>query len=176
VLVILFDMLKGFIATSIIARLYLDSSLPFHNRTPFDDFTVLQIIAGSAAVLGHVWTVFAGFKGGKGIAAAGGMLIGIAPVELLVSLIIFAIVFVASRYVSLGSISAAAAFPLTMVVRVNIFNVEIAGYHTLIVFIIGVSLLIIYTHRGNIKRLAEGTENKLTNFRNSYKRGNRTQS
>ncbi len=169
VLVIVFDILKGFIATSIIARLYLDPSLPFSNRTPFEDFTILQIIAGSAAVLGHIWTAFAGFKGGKGIATAGGMMLGIAPVELLVSLIIFMIVFVASRYVSLGSLSAAVAFPLTMVVRVNLFNVEIAGYHTLIVFIIGISLLVIFTHRTNIKRLIEGSENKLTHFRNSYK-------
>ncbi len=176
VLVIVLDVVKGFIATGVIARLYLDPSLPFNNRTPFEDFTVLQIIAGSAAVIGHIWTVFAGFKGGKGIATAGGMLIGIAPVELLVSLGVFAIVFIASRYVSLGSISAAVAFPLTMVVRVNIFNVEIAGYHTLILFIIGVSTLVIFTHRANIKRLIEGTEHKLTNFRNSYKKGTRTHS
>jgi len=176
ILVILFDILKGFIATSIIARLYFDSALPFNNRTPFEDFTVLQIIAGSAAVLGHIWTAFAGFKGGKGIATAGGMMIGIAPIEVLVSLIIFTIVFVASRYVSLGSLSAAVAFPLTMVVRVNIFNVEIAGYHTLIVFIIGISLLVIFTHRANIKRLVEGTESRLTHFRNSYKKGNRISS
>ncbi len=176
VLVIVFDVLKGFIATSIIARLYFDSTLPFNNRTPFEDFTVLQIIAGSAAVLGHIWTAFAGFKGGKGIATAGGMLIGIAPIEVLVSLIIFSIVFVISRYVSLGSLSAAAAFPLTMVIRVNIFNVEIAGYHTLIFFIIGISLLVIFTHRANIKRLIEGTENRLTHFRNSYRKGDRAHS
>jgi glycerol-3-phosphate acyltransferase PlsY len=174
VLVIIFDILKGFIATSVIARLYFDSSLPFNNRTPFEDFTVLQIIAGSAAVLGHIWTAFAGFKGGKGIATAGGMFIGIAPIEVLVSLIIFTIVFVISRYVSLGSLSAAIAFPLTMVVRVNIFNVEIAGYHTLIFFITGISLLVIFTHRANIKRLIEGTENRLTHFRNSYRKGDRS--
>lgn len=176
VLVILFDILKGFIATSIVARLYFDPSLPFNNRTPFEDFTVLQIIAGSAAVLGHIWTAFAGFKGGKGIATAGGMLIGVAPIEVLVSLVIFTIVFVASRYVSLGSLTAAIAFPLTMVVRVNIFNVQIAGYHTLIFFIMGISLLVIYTHRANIKRLVEGTENKLTHFRNSHRKGTRGQS
>jgi glycerol-3-phosphate acyltransferase PlsY len=173
VFVIIFDILKGFIATSIIARLYFDSTLPFNNRTPFEDFTVLQIIAGSAAVLGHIWTAFAGFKGGKGIATAGGMFLGIAPVEVLVSLIIFMIVFVMSRYVSLGSLSAAIAFPLTMVVRVNIFNVEIAGYHTLIFFIIGISLLVIFTHRANIKRLIEGSENRLTHFRNSHRKGDR---
>jgi glycerol-3-phosphate acyltransferase PlsY len=176
VIVIIFDILKGFIATSIIARLYFESSLPFSNKTPFEDFTVLQIIAGSAAVLGHIWTAFAGFKGGKGIATAGGMLIGIAPVEVLVSLIIFLIVFVASRYVSLGSLSAAIAFPLTMVVRVNFFNVQVAGYHTLIFFVMGISLLVIFTHRANIKRLIEGTENKLTHFRKSYRKGTRVHS
>ncbi len=170
VLVIIVDMLKGFVATSVIARVCFESSLPFHNSTPFQDFTIFQVIAGSATVLGHIWTVFAGFKGGKGIATAGGMLIGIAPVEVAVSITIFAIVFILSRYVSLGSITAAIVFPLTMFVRANVFNVEIRGYHTLIVFTIVISLLLIYTHRTNIKRLLKGTENKLTSFRNSLKK------
>ena len=74
---------------------------------------------------------------------------------------IFAIVFLISHYVSLGSLSAAIAFPLTMFTRENIFNVDIEGYNTLIFFSIGVSLLIIYTHRANIKRLLKGTENRI---------------
>lgn len=161
VLVIALDMAKGLIATILVSRLMF-GALPFENKTPFDDYTVVQIIAGCSAMLGHIWTLFAGFRGGKGIATAGGMLIGIAPVEVAVSFGIFAIVFMVSHYVSLGSLSAAVAFPLTMFFRENVFLVEIEGYHTLIYFSIGIALLIIYTHRSNIRRLLAGTENRIS--------------
>jgi glycerol-3-phosphate acyltransferase PlsY len=164
VFVILMDMAKGLFSTLVVARL-MYGSIPFHNATPFDDFTVVQIIAGCAAILGHVWTVFAGFKGGKGIATAGGMLIGIAPVEVAVSFGVFLIVFLISNYVSLGSLSAAVSFPLTMFLRENVFMVDIPGYKTLILFTIGISLLIVYTHRANITRLLRGTENKISTSR-----------
>ena len=122
---------------------------------------MVQIIAGCAAILGHIWTVFAGFRGGKGIATAGGMLIGIAPVEVAVSFGVFTVFLLLSHYVSLGSLSAAVAFPLTMFFRENIFLVNIEGYRTLIYFSLAISLLIIYTHRANIKRLLKGTENRI---------------
>ncbi len=166
-LVILIDICKGVLATIVVARLFWDPTLPFQNRTPFEDFTVVQIICGVAAILGHVWTLFAGFRGGKGVATGAGMLLGLAPVEFAVAVGIFAAVFVAFRYVSLGSIAAAVAFPLTMFFRENVFMVEIQGYHTLIFFAIGTALLLIYTHRQNIKRLLAGTEHKLTSFRGS---------
>lgn len=164
VFVILMDMAKGLFSTLVVARL-MYGSIPFNNATPFDDFTVVQIIAGCAAILGHVWTVFAGFRGGKGIATAGGMLIGIAPVEVAVSFGVFLIVFLISNYVSLGSLSAAVSFPLTMFLRENVFMVDIPGYKTLILFTIGISLLIVYTHRANITRLLRGTENKISTSR-----------
>ena len=171
VFVILMDMAKGLIATMLLARL-MYGPIPFENRTPFDDFTVVQIIAGCAAILGHVWTLFAGFKGGKGIATAGGMLLGIAPIEVAVAFGVFLIVFVLSQYVSLGSLSAAVAFPLTMFFRENVFMVEIEGYHTLIFFSIGISLLIVFTHRANIKRLIAGTENRMSAARLLGRKGN----
>ncbi|MEI7672768.1 MAG: glycerol-3-phosphate 1-O-acyltransferase PlsY [Deltaproteobacteria bacterium] len=164
VFVILMDMAKGLFATLVIARL-MDGPIPFANATPFDDFTVVQIIAGCAAILGHVWTLFAGFRGGKGLATAGGMLIGVAPVDVGVAIAVFAIVFLVTNYVSLGSVSAAVAFPLTMFFRENVFMVNIEGYHTLIFFSIGISLLILFTHRSNISRLLRGTETRITSFR-----------
>jgi len=157
--VIVCDIAKGLFATMVIARLML--VLPIESRPPFDDYTVVQIIAGCLAMLGHIWTLFAGFKGGKGIATAGGMLIGIAPIEVAVSLGVFMIVLLISHYVSLGSLSAAASFPLTMVLRENVFMVDIQSYHTLVWFSMGISLLIIYTHRANIQRLLKGTENRI---------------
>lgn len=161
VFVILADLAKGLVATMLVSRL-MYGPIPFENKTPFDDFTVVQIIAGCAAILGHVWTVFAGFRGGKGIATAGGMLLGIAPVEVAVSLSVFALVLLLSQYVSLGSLSAAVAFPLTMFFRENVFMAAVEGYNTLIFFSIGISLLIIFNHRSNIKRLLRGTETKLS--------------
>jgi glycerol-3-phosphate acyltransferase PlsY len=162
--VIALDMAKGMVATMLVARL-MEGPIPFSNATPFDDFTVVQIIAGCSAILGHIWTVFAGFKGGKGIATAGGMLIGIAPIEVAVSFGVFAVVFLLTHYVSLGSLSAAVAFPLTMFFRENVFMVDVPGYGTLIFFSIGISLLIIYTHRTNIVRLLRGKENRIASIR-----------
>lgn len=158
--VIVCDMAKGLFATMVVSLLIF--VLPFETRPPFDDYTVVQIIAGCVAMLGHIWTLFAGFKGGKGIATAGGMLIGIAPIEVAVSLGVFAIVLLISHYVSLGSLTAATTFPLTMFLRENFFMVEIPGYHTLIWFSVGISLLIIYTHRSNVQRLLKGTENRIS--------------
>ena len=159
--VVIMDASKGIIATTVVARLFWDPTLPFYNRTPFDDFTIIQMICGGAAIFGHVWTVFAGFKGGKGIATAAGMLIGIAPTEFAVSAAIFFIFFFSFRYVSLGSIMAAIAFPLSLIVRYNILSDEIHSYKTLVFFSIGIALFLIYSHRANIKRLMEGSERKV---------------
>ncbi len=160
-LVILLDALKGSIAVILIARLYL-GSFPFPNATPFDDFTLVQIIAGISAVVGHIWTIFAGFKGGKGIATGLGVLIAVVTIDMLFALAVFLIVVSVSRYISLASITAAASVPIVMIVRENIFHVEISGYHTVLPFVIGLALLIIYTHRANVSRLLAGNENKFS--------------
>jgi acyl phosphate:glycerol-3-phosphate acyltransferase len=165
IFVIIVDALKGVIATTVIARLFWDPTLPFYNHTPFDDFTIIQMICGGAAVIGHVWTVFAGFKGGKGIATGSGMLIGIAPTEFAVSIAVFLIFLYAFRYVSLGSIMAAASFPLSLIIRYNILSDEIHSYKTLVFFSTGIALFLIYSHRANIKRLIEGTERKITGLK-----------
>jgi glycerol-3-phosphate acyltransferase PlsY len=161
VFVILVDILKGYAATQLIPKL-MYGPIPFQNLTPFEDFTVIQIIAGCAAIIGHIWTAFGSFRGGKGIATAGGVLVGLASIEMLVALGVFIVVFVASRYVSLGSVSAALSVPLAMLLRHNVFHAQLQGYNTLIFFSIGISLLLVYTHRENIRRLLAGTENRLT--------------
>jgi glycerol-3-phosphate acyltransferase PlsY len=161
VFVILIDILKGYAATQVIPKL-MYGPIPFQNRTPFEDFTVIQIIAGCAAIIGHIWTAFGSFRGGKGIATAGGVLVGLASIEMLVALVVFIVVFVASRYVSLGSVSAAISVPLAMLLRHNVFHAQLQGYNTLIFFSFGISLLLVYTHRENIRRLMAGTENRLT--------------
>jgi len=160
-LVILLDALKGVIVVVFIARLQY-GSMPFANLTPFDDLTLIQIIAGISAVIGHIWTVFAGFRGGKGIATALGMLLMISTVDMLIAIGVFVIVVTISRYVSLGSILGAIAVPLALVVRENIFNVNVPGYNTLLPFVVGLSLLVIFTHRRNVVRLLNGSESKIS--------------
>ncbi len=161
VLVIILDALKGALAVIVIARLYLDS-FPFTNVTPFDDFTLVQIICGISAVIGHIWTVFAGFRGGKGIATALGFLITLITIDMLLALVVFTLTVTISRYISLGSILAAVSIPLILIIRENIFGVDIPGYNTLLPFIIALVLLVIYTHRKNIDRLLKGSESKIS--------------
>ena len=160
-LVVILDALKGVFAVVIIARLYL-GSFPFSNTTPFDDFTLVQFIAGISAVIGHIWTVFAGFKGGKGIATGLGVLVSIVTVDMLIGIGVFILVASLSKYVSLASISAAIAVPLTMIIRENIFGVNIPSYNTIIFLAFGLTLLVIYTHRENINRLLQGNERKIS--------------
>ncbi len=160
-LVIILDALKGAFAVVVIARLHY-GGLPFQNVSPFDDFTLVQIIAGIAAVIGHIWTVFAGFRGGKGIATALGMLIMIVTVDMLIALGIFILVVSISRYVSLGSILAAVSVPLTLIFRENVLHDHIQSYSTILPFVVALALLVIFTHRKNVIRLLNGTESKLS--------------
>ncbi|MEW6655056.1 MAG: glycerol-3-phosphate 1-O-acyltransferase PlsY [Bacteroidota bacterium] len=161
ILTILLDALKGAIAVIVVARFYLDS-FPFSNITPFDDFTLVQIICGVAAVIGHVWTLFAGFKGGKGIATGLGVLIMIVTIDMALALGIFFLVVGISRYISLGSLAAAVSVPVIMVIRENIFNVDIQGYHTILPFAVLLALFVIYTHKANIARILKGNERKIS--------------
>jgi glycerol-3-phosphate acyltransferase PlsY len=165
--VIFLDALKGAIAVVIISRLFY-GPLPFENVSPFDDFTLVQIIAGISAVIGHIWTVFADFKGGKGIATALGMLLTLITIDMLIAVGIFALVVLISRYVSLGSIIAAISVPSTLFIRENLFHVDIPGYSTLFPFIVGVTVLVIFTHRKNLVRIFNGNENKIS-FRKKTK-------
>ncbi|HEY3250000.1 MAG TPA: glycerol-3-phosphate 1-O-acyltransferase PlsY [Ignavibacteria bacterium] len=157
------DVSKGIIATLLISKLFY-GALPFENRTPFQDITLVQIMAGIAAVIGHTFSVFANFRGGKGINTTGGMLLSLAPIDASISIGIFILVLISSGYVSLGSISAAYSFPATMFIRENFFDVNISGYSTLIYFSIAVCLFLTYNHRANIKRLLYGEENRFENW------------
>jgi len=161
--VILLDAMKGAFAVVVVARLFY-GPLPFENVSPFDDFTLVQIIAGVSAVLGHVFTIFAGFKGGKGIATALGMLLMIITVEMIIALGVFILVVTISRYVSLGSLVAAISIPISLILRENVLHEHISGYTTILPFVIFLAFFAIYTHRKNVVKIFNGTENKL-NFK-----------
>ncbi len=81
---------------------------------------------------------------------------------MLIAFGIFLIVVFVSRYISLGSITAAVSIPLILVARENIFGVDIQSYHTILPFVIAIALLVIYTHRANLIRLLNGNENKIS--------------
>lgn len=155
------DIAKGFLAVGLVAYFF-DSQMPFENRTPFEDETVVQLIAGIAAVIGHMKSVFAGFSGGKGINTSVGLLLAVAPIEVAVAVGIFLLFVFASGYVSLGSIIAAAAVPSTMAFRYNILGVDIEGYHVMVHAFVILAALVIYAHRANVKRLLTGTENRFS--------------
>jgi glycerol-3-phosphate acyltransferase PlsY len=109
-------------------------------------------LTGLAAFLGHVYTVFLGFKGGKGVATALGVFLGISPVAVLVSLVIFVLVLWKWRFVSLASITAAVVVPIIVTL------VEHKALITVMAIII--ATIVIHKHQANIERLKAGTESK----------------
>jgi glycerol-3-phosphate acyltransferase PlsY len=114
-------------------------------------------IAMVCTVLGHVFSIFLKFKGGKGIATSAGAVAGIAPYALLASLVLWFIVFKSSGYVSLASILAAVAVPFLSFVENELnLHAPISKYSIGILFLI--AFLVILKHKSNIKRLMEGTE------------------
>lgn len=112
------------------------------------------ILFGTAAILGHNFPVFLKFKGGKGVATSAGVLLGVAPLAVVIGLLTWAVVFKLSGYVSLGSIVAAVIVVITGWIRVENYGIVTAIALTLL------GLLTIYRHRANIQRLIAGTENK----------------
>ncbi len=149
--VLLVDMAKGFVATVLVYKLAVGAVAV--------QPVVLQIIAGMSAVFGHIWTVFAGFKGGKGVGTGAGMIVGLVPQAVLAGLIVFIIVFATTRYVSLGSITASLTIPVFLFLQKYAFHQPVQTP----ILILGmlVPVLILYTHRSNIQRLLQGTENRI---------------
>lgn len=154
IMVLSIDIFKGFIAASLVV--FLKNLL---NDQSNEHLIHLQIVGAIAAVIGHVFPIFAGFDGGKGVATSLGVVIGIHPAAAGICLLLFLIIFISSQYVSLGAISAAIVFPLVLIF---IFKIESTW---LMVFSIILSLAVILAHRKNIKRLLTGTENKMNLFK-----------
>ena len=159
-LVFFLDLLKSFVpmcvASAVVAR------LPEAQR----DRTVylLWLLVGFAAVVGHMFSVFLRFKGGKGVATSAGMMLGLVPYYALPGLLavaVFIVVFFIWRYVSLGSMAAACAFPLLFLLLGRARGWPVFGSQLpLTVFACVIAVLIVYKHRSNIARLMAGTENK----------------
>lgn len=146
--VLLFDALKGWSAVKLLVPLITGMKL-------CEDCEAVRLLAGVAAVLGHNYTCWLKFKGGKGIATSSGVLVAWMPPVLLTILAVWIVVFYASKYVSLASIIAAVALPISALAwgySWTFFGVSLC-----------LSLLAIYKHKPNIQRLMAGTENRFGN-------------
>lgn len=147
-IVMIVDVVKGIIATSLYVV------LPFYN-THVDDRTKIMIGLGIASVIGHIFPIWAGFRGGKGVATLFGMIIAMQPLVALCCVGVFLLVLYLTRFVSLSSILAGVAFAILILF---IFDDNVTLYR---VFSVLVALLVVLTHQKNINRLINGTESKV---------------
>lgn len=145
IIVLVIDFLKGFLAVSV--AFYFTSE-----TTPY-----LSLIAGIMVIIGHIFPIFAQFRGGKGVATAMGVLVATFPWAALGCLIAFLVIVYFTKYVSLGSMLGAMAFPIQL--TFNFWNNN-ADLYT-ITFSWLVFIILVITHRKNIQKLLKGTENKI---------------
>ena len=149
--VLIIDIIKGALAVT----------LPFlmqQNGFVIEYLIEIQLICGISAILGHVFPLFAGFNGGKGVATSLGVIIGLHPLTALICIGIFLVVFLASSMVSLGAIFAAAAFPVVLNVLFKNENIYLLSFSIIL------SIAVIIAHHKNIGRILKGEENKMNLF------------
>lgn len=162
----LLDMTKGllpaFLATSILVT----------QQTPLN--ISMAIAVAAAAVIGHIFPIYLGFKGGKGVATSFGVALGLWPwftVCAAIAVAIWAAVVIIWKYISLGSIIAALAFPLVLTAIVlAVDSWQFQNLWPLFIAAAAIPVLVIIRHRQNIKRLLKGTENKIANKKSSIEK------
>jgi len=145
--VLILDILKGFLAVR------MATILPI-KQSP-EGFMNFQIVLGIAALIGHIFPIYVGFRGGKGIATLLGFLIAIAPNAAIMSIAVFGAVFFMFRYVSLASIIAAIAFPFIVIFILK------TTFPILIIFSLLIAFMVVLTHQKNIQRLIRKEESKI---------------
>ena len=138
--VVLFDVGKGAVAVALLGR-----------WAPGPDW--LPVTLGAAAVVGHVFSPFVGFRGGKGVATATGMFLALAPLAVLIAIPVWAVCLRLTGYVSLSSILAAGSFPVWVALTTR-------DARPTLIASIALAAMIVYTHRSNVRRLLVGTENR----------------
>lgn len=172
--VLLVDFGKGLLCTTLVSRLaWVIGSGPVQIYPGWDVEPMLLILCGVAAVVGHMFPVYANFSGGKGAATACGMLYGIEPISISISLAVFFILMFSTRYVSVGSMAGAIVYPITQLILRYGFGWDIDG--SILIFSSALAIGIIIKHKGNIKRLLNGTENRVGSFKPAKGRLNKDQ-
>jgi glycerol-3-phosphate acyltransferase PlsY len=153
IIVLLIDVLKGIIA-SIFPILFMD----LHEMS-YAFLISLRLVSSIFSMIGHVLPVFAGFKGGKGVATSLGVLIGLQPFAALLCFSVFLIVFVSFKFVSFGAIMSAVTYPFI------VYSVDPNVLFHEMIFTVILSSAVVFTHRKNILRLIKGEESKMNLFK-----------
>jgi glycerol-3-phosphate acyltransferase PlsY len=148
--VLLFDLGKGWLSTMM--------PVFFHTSSDPGMLVNLQVAAGLCSIAGHIYPVFAGFRGGKGVATMFGALLALQPLLTICCFGVFLVVLLLTGIVSISSIAAGIAFPLFLFIKAFIFDTPSVFFK---VFSIIVALILIVTHYKNIKRLFKGEEKRL---------------
>lgn len=146
--VVVIDVGKGIIGAGLVPGL----EIPFVATDPGISRTWLTMCCAAAAVIGHVWPIYHGFKGGKGAATFVGTLVVLGPILIVVVLLVWAVVLVLSGYVGLASMTAATALPVWLGIS------RLPDDQPLFIYSVVMAMFIIYCHRANILRMREGTE------------------
>lgn len=174
---LILDLLKGLIPTLIgISLLRIEGKSPLMTLEFLEPYAtifpasealtaqILQVLTGLLAILGHNYSPWVGFKGGKGIATSAGVLIALMPVGVVVLIVVWAALFFTTRYVSVASIGASIALPF-----ITLYGSYRHGYladgtwnKPLLVFSILIAAMAVWKHRGNITKLRNGTENRFS--------------
>jgi glycerol-3-phosphate acyltransferase PlsY len=152
IVVLLIDVLKG--ATAVL--------LPYlflRDTIEYERLIQIQLLTAILAILGHVFPLFANFKGGKGVATSLGIIIGIHPPAAGICLAVFLLVFILSKYVSLGAIITAISFPLLIIFLFHVESIWLRGFSILL------GSVVVLTHKKNILRLVKGEESKMNLFK-----------
>ena len=153
--VLLMDIAKGWIAVQLAT--YFGEYMPATQQ-----FINFKLTLGAAALLGHIFPVFAGFRGGKGVATLLGNLWGVNPPAAVICMGVFLLFFLTTGYVSLGSMAAAVSFPFIVMWWLN------ETVTSMNVFAIAVPILVLITHQKNIERILKRTESRVYLFRRKH--------
>jgi glycerol-3-phosphate acyltransferase PlsY len=158
VVVVLMDFIKGFTVTVYISKLaiYL-GGLPEYFTG--ENEVVMRIIVGIIAVVGHTLPIWAQFRGGKGMLTAGGMLYGVEPISITITILSFILVLASTRYASLASLISATLYPIILLVMKFFLGYTINPLVLVIAFLL--CGFLIFKHKTNITRLLNGTETKV---------------
>lgn len=149
------DIAKGYTATQLAYFIGLSITGP-HNSSQFVNY---QLALGVTAVMGHLFPIFAGFRGGKGVATLFGMILAVRPEAAMLCVLVFIIVLLATKYVSLSSICAGFTFPLSIVFVLQ------SSIKSEVLYGMCVCVLILVTHQKNLERLLKGKESKVYLFK-----------
>lgn len=162
VLATVVDMGKGYLSAGVVASVIRIDPLPALSIFGWQTTVLVGLLAGLAAIVGHMFPIFARFEGGKGVNTAAGILLALTPLTTLYTMAVFAVVLLSSRYVSLASITASVAFPIIVAVRKYALGVDIDGSLLVVGLLIGTAIIV--AHRSNIGRLLRGNENRVSSF------------